>query len=149
MVNSKRPYESDMIYDCDSWSFCPICGGAIKHPYTGHVTMEQLDEDMNSCIWMEVQDEYDYTLGFKPICKNLHPYTLDEEDNQYVHYDLIELLNNNKTQTLEDKFNTIYKLLKAQKDIDKEDITIEVNGESITKVIIRDEVERVDLTIHI
>ena len=48
---------------------CPICGGRIKHQYTGHVTSEQLDEDLNTCLWMEVTDETRSCLGFRPICR--------------------------------------------------------------------------------
>ena len=50
-------------------NICPICGGKIKHPYTGLVTSEQIDEDIKSCIWMEVCDEADGCLGYTPICK--------------------------------------------------------------------------------
>ena len=50
---------------------CPICGGKIKHPYTGYVTEEQMDEDTNSCLWIEVTDEGRGCLGYHPICKNL------------------------------------------------------------------------------
>ena len=48
---------------------CPICGGRIKHQYTGNVTSEQLEEDFNTCLWMEVTDESRACLGFTPICK--------------------------------------------------------------------------------
>ena len=48
---------------------CPICGGRIKHQYTGNVTSEQLEEDMNTCLWMEVTDESRSCLGFRPICR--------------------------------------------------------------------------------
>lgn len=48
---------------------CPVCGGRIKHEYTGNVTSEQLDEDMNTCLWMEVTDEGRGCLGYTPICK--------------------------------------------------------------------------------
>ena len=49
---------------------CPICGGRIKHPYTGLVTMEQIEEDARCCQWIEVVDEGGGTIGFRPICKN-------------------------------------------------------------------------------
>ncbi len=48
---------------------CPHCGGKIKHPYTGEVTSEQIDEDINTCLLIEVIDEYDNTLGYEAICK--------------------------------------------------------------------------------
>ena len=49
---------------------CPICGGRIKHPYTGHVTTEQIVEDSRCCTWIEVVDEGGGTIGYRPICKN-------------------------------------------------------------------------------
>lgn len=49
---------------------CPICGGKIKHPYTGSVSIEQLEEDSNCCLWGEVIDEGGITVGYHPICKN-------------------------------------------------------------------------------
>lgn len=48
---------------------CPICGNKIKHPYTGSVTLEQIEEDIRSCLWMEVIDESRGTIGYTPICK--------------------------------------------------------------------------------
>lgn len=51
-------------------SVCPICGGPIKHPYTGTVTTEQLDEDTESCLLIEVIDEHDNTLGYQALCKH-------------------------------------------------------------------------------
>ena len=48
---------------------CPICGGKIKHPYTGSVTSEQLEEDNNCCLWVEVIDESDSTVGYRPVCR--------------------------------------------------------------------------------
>ena len=49
---------------------CPFCGGRIKHPYTGVVTDEQLEEDMETCQLIEVVDENNFTLGYNAICKN-------------------------------------------------------------------------------
>ena len=49
---------------------CPTCGGRIKHQYTGYVTSKQLDEDLNTCLWMEVADEGRSCLGFRPICRS-------------------------------------------------------------------------------
>lgn len=49
---------------------CPTCGGKIKHPYTGDVTAEQLDEDISCCLWIEVTDESRSCLGYHPICRN-------------------------------------------------------------------------------
>ena len=62
-------YFGDTYYD-GYGSICPICGGKIKHEYTGYVTKEQLDEDFNSCLWIEHIDEGRSTIGYTPICKN-------------------------------------------------------------------------------
>jgi len=48
---------------------CPICGGRIKHPYTGAVTTEQIEEDSNCCIWVECIDEGRSTIGYHPCCR--------------------------------------------------------------------------------
>ena len=48
---------------------CPICGNKIKHPYTGEVTIEQIEEDSNCCMWSEVIDEGRSTLGYLPQCR--------------------------------------------------------------------------------
>ena len=58
----------DLYYDYDE-TVCPICGGRIKHPYTGLVSMEQIEEDCRTCQWIEVVDESRGTIGFRPICK--------------------------------------------------------------------------------
>ena len=78
------------IYYTGNGEICPVCGGKIKHPYTGEVTSEQIEEDMNCCQWMEVCDEGDGCLGYTPICRNVHPYTKEEEENhKFIHYDLL------------------------------------------------------------
>ena len=61
--------------------------------YIGYVTSEQLDEEMAWCIWGEVIDEGDTTIGYITYCKNIHPYTWASEDHNYIHYDLVELAN--------------------------------------------------------
>ena len=48
---------------------CPICGCHIKRPYTGQVTYEQLQEDIDTCLWIEVIDESRSTVGYVPYCK--------------------------------------------------------------------------------
>lgn len=58
------------MYYSGKGNICPICGGRIKHPYTGLVTSEQLEEDYKTCQWMEVCDEGRGTIGYIPICKN-------------------------------------------------------------------------------
>ena len=60
----------DEIYLPYDTKVCPRCGGKIKHPYTGEVTSEQIDEDINTCLLMEVIDENDNTLGYEAICKH-------------------------------------------------------------------------------
>lgn len=59
----------DNLYD-GTGSVCPICGGRIKHPYTGLISVEQIEEDSKCCQWIEVVDETRSCLGFRPICKN-------------------------------------------------------------------------------
>ena len=81
MMGNRTPYQDNDTYYDYNGVICPVCGGRIKHPYTGEVTSEQIDEDINTCLWMEVINEYDVTLGWTPICKNIHPYTLEEENH--------------------------------------------------------------------
>ena len=59
-MNNYLPYDTET---------CPICGGKIKHPYTGSVTSEQIEEDSNTCLLMEVCDEGGSCLGYVPICR--------------------------------------------------------------------------------
>ena len=99
------------VYYTGNGDICPVCGGRIKHPYTGEVTSEQLEEDMNCCQWMEVCDEGDGCLGYTPICRNVHPYTKEEENHKFIHYDLLELLNSSKTLSIENKLDIISKLV--------------------------------------
>lgn len=100
------------IYYTGASDVCPVCGGRIKHPYTGLVTSEQLEEDEKCCIWMEVCDEGDGCLGYTPICKNVHPHTKEEENNEYVHYDVLEILNSSQDLSLENKLDLLNKLIK-------------------------------------
>lgn len=99
------------VYYTGNGDICPVCGGKIKHPYTGEVTSEQLEEDTNCCLWMEVCDEGDGCLGYTPICRNVHPYTKEEENHKFIHYDLLELLNSSKTLSIENKLDIISKLV--------------------------------------
>ena len=55
------------VYYTGNGDICPVCGGRIKHPYTGEVTSEQIEEDMNCCQWMEVCDEGDGCLGLRRL----------------------------------------------------------------------------------
>ena len=99
------------VYYTGNGDICPVCGGRIKHPYTGEVTSEQLEEDMNCCQWMEVCDEGDGCLGYTPICRNVYPYTKEEENHKFIHYDLLEILNSSKTLSIENKLDIISKLV--------------------------------------
>lgn len=99
------------VYYTGNGDICPVCGGKIKHPYTGEITSEQLEEDMNCCQWMEVCNEGDGCLGYTPICRNVHPYTKEEENHKFIHYDLLEILNSSKTLSIENKLDIISKLV--------------------------------------
>ena len=99
------------VYYTGNGDICPVCGGRIKHPYTGEVTSAQLEEDMNCCQWMEVCDEDGGCLGYTPICRNVHPYTKEEENHKFIHYDLLEILNSSKTLSIENKLDIISKLV--------------------------------------
>lgn len=99
------------VYYTGNGDICPVCGFIIKHPYTGEVTSEQIEEDMNCCQWMEVCDESDGCLGYTPICRNVHPYTKEEENHKFIHYDLLELLNSSKTLSIENKLDIISRLV--------------------------------------
>ena len=60
-----------MYYDGMS-KVCPVCGGKIIHQYTGCVTDEQMEEEFNSCIWIEVIDESRSTIGYTPCCRGTY-----------------------------------------------------------------------------
>lgn len=60
--------ENRLYYSYDE-KICPVCGGRIKHQYTGNVTPEQFEEDMKTCLWMECVDEGGGTIGYTPCCK--------------------------------------------------------------------------------
>lgn len=62
---------SELYYDYNE-TVCPICGGKIKHPYTGEVTIEKLEEDNNTCLWIEVINEDGDCEGYYPACKNIN-----------------------------------------------------------------------------
>jgi hypothetical protein len=123
----KIPYYDHEIYFDGKGTICPICGGKIIHPYIGLVTSEQLDEESKCCTWGEVIDEGDSTIGFIPQCKNIHPYTLQSEDNKYVHYDLVEIANtwdiplNEKVEKLTNYITHLFK------DVEKEDVQFFLN----------------------
>ena len=99
------------VYYTGKGDICPVCGAIIKLPHTGEVTSEQIEKDMNCCQWMEVCDEGDGCLGYTPNCHNAHPYTKEEENHKFIHYDLLELLNSSKTLSIENKLDIISKLV--------------------------------------
>ena len=135
-MGNRTPYQdTDTYYDYNG-VICPMCGGRIKHPYTGEVTSEQIDEDINTCLWMEVIDEDDITLGWTPICKNIHPYTLEEEEHVYVHYDMLELINNEDSSVSEKIDEVTTYILKFYPDVNKEDIIFSVRENKLTEVYV-------------
>ena len=128
---------------------CPICGKRIKHPYTGEVSMEQIEEDSQTCIWEEVIDDSKSTIGFHPICKNIHPYTLVSENHKYVHYDFFELVNM-WDMTLAEKIERTYRYILSiykDKNLKKEDIKITICGEKITDIALVSSINHVNMNI--
>ena len=99
------------VYYTGKGDICPVCGAIIKLPHTGEVTSEQIEEDMNCCQWMEVCDEGDGCLGYTPNCRNAHPYTKEEENHKFIHYDLLEILNSSKTLSIKNKLDIISRLV--------------------------------------
>ena len=137
------------IYYTGNGDICPVCGGKIKHPYTGEVTSEQIEEDMNCCQWMEVCDEGDGCLGYTPICRNVHPYTKEEEDHKFIHYDLLELLNSSKTLSLENKLDIISRLVAVYYKENKY-YTVNVTPEGkIESINLLDDIEGMTLTLSL
>lgn len=140
----------DVYYDGMS-KICPVCGGKIIHPYTGHVTSEQLDEEMNCCIWGEVIDEGDSTIGYIPYCKNIHPYTLTSEEHKYVHYDLVEMVNcwdmplSEKIEKVTDYLIFLFK----DDNIKKEDIIFDVQDNKIVSIRFIQNIKNLTIDINI
>ena len=147
---TKRQYVDNTLYHDYDCVTCPLCGGKIKHPYTGEVTIEQLEEDSKCCQWMEVIDESDSTIGWTPICRNVHPYTLEEESHNYVHYDILELINSMWELTLPEKIEkTYYYIMKFYPEVKKEDIVISVCDNKLTEVYVHNSIKEmvIDLSI--
>lgn len=137
MMENRTPYQDDNLYYDYDGVICPMCGGRIKHPYTGEVTSEQIDEDINTCLWMEVIDEDDITLGWTPICKNIHPYTLEKENHNYIHYDMLEIMNCQDDMTLAEKIEHITKCITTlYPEINKEDIKFTVQDNKFTEIYV-------------
>lgn len=135
-MTNKEPYTSSNLYYDYDLDICPICGKKIKHPYTGEVSIEQIDEDIETCLWMENIDEGGSTIGYTPCCKNIHPWTTDEDDHKYIHYDLVELVNN-WDEPLEVKKEYIIELvLKSFPDVEKESIIISSEDNIVTNIIL-------------
>lgn len=61
-------YFGDIYYN-GLGSTCPVCGGKIKHQYTGNITSEQMEEDSKCCLWIEHIDEGRSTIGYRPMCR--------------------------------------------------------------------------------
>ena len=139
------------VYYTGNGDICPVCGGKIKHPCTGEVTSEQLEEDMNCCQWMEVCDEGDGCLGYTPICRNVHPYTKEEENHKFIHYDLLELLNSSKTLSIENKLDIISKLVSVCYGKDNSRFyTVIVSPEGkIESINLLDDIEGMTLTLSL
>ena len=144
-------YTNHGVYYDGRSKVCPICGGKIIHPYTGHVTSEQLDEEIASCTWCEVIDEGDSTIGYTPCCKNIHPYTLVSEDHNYIHYDLVELANawnmsiNDKVEKLTELITTFFK------GVEKKDVqfSLDLVNDKITDITIAKPIERITIDLGI
>ena len=133
------------VYYTGNGDICPVCGGKIKHPCTGEVTSEQLEEDMNCCQWMEVYDEYDGFLGYIPICRN------EEENHKFIHYDLLELLNSSKTLSIKNKLDIISKLISVYYREDKSrfyTVTVTPEGK-IEGINWLDNIEEMTLTLSL
>ena len=129
----------------------PGVWGRIKHPYTGEVTSEQIEEDMNCCQWMEVCDEGDGCLGYTPICRNVHPYTKEEENHKFIHYDLLELLNSSKTLSLENKLDIISRLVAVYYGKDNSrfyTVTVSPEGK-LEGINLLDDIEEMTLTLSL
>lgn len=133
------------VYYSGNSDICPVCWGRIKRPYTGKVTSEQLEEDMNCCQWMEVCDEYDGFLGYTPICRN------EEENHKFIYYDLLELLNSSKTLSIENKLDIISKLISVYYGEDKSGFyTVTVTPEGkIEGINWLDNIEEMTLTLSL
>ena len=146
--DNKVPYEQEYYYSgCEE--ICPVCGGRIKHPYTGAVSSEQLDEDSECCLWMEVCDEGDGCLGYTPICRNIHPYTLPEEDNEYIHYDLIELANT-WDMHLHEKVEKLISLITGVFDgIERKDVRIIFSEDKITDIVLSKPLKNISITLSV
>lgn len=142
--SNRIPYQSDVLYDYDT-KVCPLCGGEITHPLLGEVTSEQLDEQFEKCQWVEVQDEEGYTLGYRPVCRNIHPYTLEDDLEKKVHYDLLELVNSRRDLSIDDKIKLITDLVTKVYEVSKEYISFTINQEKITNIIISKPIKSVSL----
>ena len=137
------------VYYTGKGDICPVCGAIIKLPHTGEVTSEQIEKDMNCCQWMEVCDEGDGCLGYTPICRNVHPYTKEEENHKFIHYDLLELLNSSKTLSIENKLDIISKLVAVYyKENKYYTVTVTPEGK-IESINLLDNIEEMTLTLSL
>ena len=137
------------VYYNGNSDICPVCRGKIKHPYTGVVTSEQSEEDMNCCLWMEVCDKGDGCLGYTPICRNVHSYTKKEENHKFIHYDLLEILNSSKTLSIENKLDIISRLVAVYYGENKfYTVTVTPEGK-IESINLLDNIEEMTLTLSL
>ena len=137
------------VYYTGKGDICPVCGAIIKLPHTGEVTSEQIEKDMNCCQWMEVCDEGDGCFGYTPNCRNAHPYTKEEENHKFIHYDLLELLNSSKTLSLENKLDIISRLVAVYYRENKY-YTVNVTPEGkIESINLLDDIEGMTLTLSL
>lgn len=153
MHNSEHKYcftDYNNYYD-GYGTICPICGGKIIHLYTGLVTSEQLDEESKCCTWGEVIDEGDSTIGYVPQCKKIHPYTLDSENHEYIHYDLVELANSWDMPFSEKVEKLFYYITGLFKDIKKEDIKISIDAveNKITNIELLEGIKNMCITLSV
>lgn len=143
----RKPYREENIYYPYDLEICPICGGAIKHPYTGNVTSEQMEEDSNTCIWIECVDENDMSLGYHPICNNIHPYTLKSENHKYVHYDMIELVNSFPI-SIEERIKKIRSYIEyANPTLAKDQYDVLTENDKITGLRLAENIDLIGLTL--
>ena len=98
---------------------------------------------------MEVCDEGDGCLGYTPICRNVHPYTKEEENHKFIHYDLLELLNSSKTLSIENKLDIISRLVAVYYGENKfYTVTVTPEGK-IENINLLDNIEEMTLTLNL
>lgn len=57
------------LISCDyETKICPNCGNVAKHPHTGLVSSEMLNEDSRACLILEEIDDSEGTTGYCIVC---------------------------------------------------------------------------------